>query len=257
MVTQRQDNHKNSLQLELEHTMLKDITQHKNYGKDLLTLQRDAEFTISERIFMVRALLRMINKIRAEIGIGKTVELFKTNKKRIAEVIASNAINEIRRAGVTEQDLAEMVERISLGQVMVEYLGLEKAREIRTSLSEEIASTFFPKIFPTYEELDSLPGGYLPNLKTFISTYTEQNNSTAVELGEITVDTKEGFTLEINDCKFARVAEIMGDLEICYWTTCITDGYFFPVEADKAGINFHRGGTIATGQQVCDFCWRK
>jgi hypothetical protein len=237
--------------------MLNEITQHKNYGKDLITFQRDAEFTLSERIFMIRATLRMVNTIRAEIGLGKTIELFKDSKRRVAEMMNSNALTEIRQAGVSENDLEEIVERTALGETMAKYLGLEKAIEIRTSMSEKIASVFFPKLFPTYEELESLPGGYLPNLKRFISTYVEQNNKTKIELGEITEDSEAGFTLEITDCKFAQVAEIMGDREICYWTSCITDLNFFPAEAKKAGINFHRGGTIATGQKVCDFYWRR
>jgi hypothetical protein len=237
--------------------MMNDITQHKNYGKDLLTLQREAEFTFSERIRMMRPVVRMMNRIRAQVGIGKTLELFRSVKPRVAEMMDSDALTEIRQSGVSEQDLEEMVARIALGEAMSKYLGLEKAVEIRTSMSEELASVFFPKLFPTYEELDSLPGGYLPNLKRFISAYAEQNNQTKIEIGEIQEDSGTGFTYEITDCKFARVAEIMGDREICYWTTCITDLFFFPAEAEKAGIYFNRGGTIATGQKVCDFCWRK
>jgi hypothetical protein len=241
----------------MENTMLTDITQHKNYGKDLLTLQRDAEFTFSEKIAMAWISLRMIKRIRSEIGFRKMLEMFKSTKPRVAEMMDSDALTEIRQSGVSEQDLEEMVDRIALGEAMSKFLGLEKAKIIRTSLSEEIASVFFTKLFPTYEELDSLPGGYLPNLKKFISTYAEQNNQTKIEIGEIQEDSETGFTYTITDCKFARVAEIMGDREICYWTTCITDLFFFPAEAEKAGIYFNRGGTIASGQKVCDFCWRK
>jgi hypothetical protein len=198
----------------------------------------------------------MANKIRGEIGIGKTFELFKSNKQRIEEVLSSDALNPIRQAGLSEQDIEGIVERIAFGETMAKYLVLEKAIEIRTSFSEEIASVFFPKLFPTFEELDTMPGGYLPNLKTFLTRYVELNCQTKIEIGEI-IEDEAGFTVEITDCKFAQIAEIMGDREICYWTSCVTDLKFFPVQAERAGINFNRGGTIASGQKVCDFCWRK
>jgi len=237
--------------------MASDIKLHKNYGKDLFTLQKDARFSFSESVRMIWASLRMVNRIRAEIGLRKTLALFRGVKKRVNEVLETDDLSEVRHTGISEQDLEEMVERLALGEAMAKYLGLEKAIAIRTSLSEEIAPVFFPKLFPTYKELCSLPGGYLPNLKTFLTSYAYHNSQKNLQYSSITDETETGFKLIVTSCNFAKASEIMGDPEICFWTTCITDGYFFPIQAEKAGIKFNRGGTIAMGQTVCDFCWEK
>jgi len=237
--------------------MMDDIKQHPNYGKDLISLQKDARLSFPESLRMIWATLKMINRMRTEIGLRKTLAVFKDVKVRVDEVLASDALSAVRQSGISERDLAEMVERIALGESMKKYLGLEKAIEIRTGLSEEIAPFFFPKLFPTCEELESLPGGYLPNLKEFLSSYAYQNTQKNLQVGTITEETETGFKLIITSCNFPKVAEIMGDPEICYWTTCVTDGYFFPVQAEKAGIKFDRPGIISTGQAVCEFCWEK
>lgn len=237
--------------------MMNDIKLHPNYGKDLITLQKDARLSLPESLRMILATLRMINRMRTEIGLRNTLAVFKDVKVRVKEVLESDDLSTVRRTGVSERDLAEMVERIALGEAMTKYLGLEKAIEIRTSLSEEIAPVFFPKVFPTYEELETLPGGYLPNLKEFLSSYASQNTQKNLQIGSITGETETGFKLIITSCNFAKVSELMSDPEICYWTTCVTDGYFFPNQAKKAGIKFNRQGTIATGQSVCDFCWEQ
>jgi hypothetical protein len=237
--------------------LMTDIKQHPNYGKDLITLQRDARFSFPEFVRMILATIRMINRIRTEIGLRNTLAIFQDVKVRVRQVLKSDDLSAVRHTGISERDLEEMVERIALGETLTNYLGLEKAKTIRTSLSKEIAPVFFPKLFPTSKELESFPGGYLPNLKKFITSYAYQNTLKNLQVGSITEETVTGFKLVITSCNFAKVAEIMGDPEICYWTTCVTDGYFFPIQADQAGVMFKRQGTIATGHSVCDFCWEQ
>lgn len=232
-----------------------DIKQHKNYGKDLVTLQKDAQFSFPESLRLVWASLRMINRILAEIGLRKTLAVFNDAKVRAKKVLESDGITAVRRTGISERDLREMVERIALGEVMKKYLGLDKAITIRAGLSEEIAPDFFPKLFPTYQELETLPSGYLPNLKRFLTGYAYQNTQKNLQVGSITEETETGFKLIITSCNFVKVSEIMGDPEICYWTTCVADGFFFPAQAEKADVEFNREGTIATGKPICDFCW--
>jgi hypothetical protein len=93
----------------------------------------------------------------------ETINLFRSRKKRIKKVLESDDLDEVRRTGIAERDLKEIVERMALGEVMAKFLGTEKAIEIRTSLSEEIAHIFFPKIFLT---------------KEFLRQYMHQTNKT-------------------------------------------------------------------------------
>lgn len=233
------------------------IEHHRNYGKDLITLQEEAMFSFTEKMQMSIAVIKMISRISQKIGIIKTLKLFSDVKERVNQVLELDAIRDIHENGVSMRNLSEMIERIALGETMVRYLGSENAIKIRTNLSEEIASVFFPKLFPTYPELREIEGGYIPNLMKFLDCYATQNTQKHLQVGSITDETEDGFKLIITECNFAKVSAIMGDPEICYWTTCITDGYYFPIQAKEAGIVFKRNGTIATGQKVCDFCWSK
>lgn len=205
---------------------------------------------------MFLASIKMLSRIQKEIGIMKTWMLFSDVKKRVNEVLELDEILNIHPSGVSMENLVDMVERIALGEAMVRYLGLEKAKTIRKNLSEEIAPVFFPKLFPTYEELREMDGSYIQNLKKFLACYAAKNIQKNLQVGTIIEETESGFKLIITSCNFAKVSVIMGDPEICYWTTCITDGFYFPVQAKDAGIKFNRNGTIASGQKICDFCWR-
>jgi hypothetical protein len=233
------------------------IQRHPNYGKDLITLQKEARLSLSESVRMLLATLKMFGRIQAKVGLRKTAALFRDVKLRVREVLEGDALSEVRCTGISEPDLEERVERIALGQVMTRYLGMERAIAIRTALSEEIAPFFFPKLFPARGELESMPGGYLPNLRAFLESYARQNAHKSIQIGSIREETETGFKLIITSCNFALVSEIMGNPEICYWTTCVTDSYFFPVQAKEAGVEFARHGTIAEGYSVCDFCWRE
>ena len=97
--------------------MTVEIKNHQNYGKDLITLQKDAGFSFLETIRMFLPTLRMINRIRTEIGLRKTLAIFKDVKVRVDEVLGSDDLSIVRRTGVSEKDLAEMVERIALGEI--------------------------------------------------------------------------------------------------------------------------------------------
>lgn len=170
--------------------MTVEIKRHPNYGKDLLTLQIDARFSFLEAIRMYLPTLRMINRIRIKIGLRKTLLLFKDVKLRVKEVLESDDLSTVRFTGISERDLAEMVERIALGETLIKYLGLEKAITIRTSLSEEIAPVFSPKLFPTYEDLRPLPSGYLHNLKIFLMSFASQNTQKTSKLARLQMKRK-------------------------------------------------------------------
>lgn len=107
--------------------MTVDIKMHQNYGKDLITLQKDARFSFPESVRLIWATLRMVNHIRVEIGLRKTLAIFKDVKVRVKEVLETDGLSAVRRTGVSERYLEEMVERIALGEAMTKYLGLEKA----------------------------------------------------------------------------------------------------------------------------------
>jgi len=237
--------------------MIETIEAHSNYGKDLLSLQRDANFPLEIKLRMMMAGLRMVNNIRKEIGLISTIALFSSVKKRVTEVLEICDLSEVQKTDISESDLKEMIERIALGEEMVRRMDKEKAIKIRKRLSEELAPDFFPIMFPTYEELEQIEGAYLSNLKKFLMAYAHQNCQKNLQYGTIIEKSEEAFSLIVTGCNFAKVAELMGDIEICYWTTCVTDDFFFPVQAEQAGVIYERKGTIATGQPICDFCWKR
>jgi hypothetical protein len=70
-----------------------DIKLNPNYGKDLITLQKDARFSFLESVRMIWAMLGMFNRIRAEIGLRKTLAIFKDVKLRVKEVLESDGLS--------------------------------------------------------------------------------------------------------------------------------------------------------------------
>ncbi|MFX1255032.1 MAG: hypothetical protein ACFFCZ_25760 [Promethearchaeota archaeon] len=63
------------------------IEDHPNYGKDLLTIQREASFPVKAKFRMRKAAFRMLNGIRRELGLCGLVFLLRKSNRQTNEAL--------------------------------------------------------------------------------------------------------------------------------------------------------------------------
>ena len=112
-------------------------------------------------------------------------------------------------------------------------------------------------VFPTQAYLEQCPGGFLPNLKSFIGAFITASGEKGIQEGCIVEPARGIFIQRMEFCAMVEVAEILGDRDLCWWNGCVADDYFFPGYMTNAGGRYWRDGTIATGAPTCDFCYER
>jgi len=197
----------------------------------------------------------MLSGIRIEIGLRGLISLLQNANNSTAKTIQEKDFNDIKAKGLSEKNLEEIVGRLTLGQEMARLLGLEKAIDLRTTFSKTIAEDYMGKIYPAPVYLEACDGGFFPNWRRFVTSYITKCEENGIQAGIIVEQSSIKFEQRMTYCAYADVAEILGDLELCYWTTCIADDYFFPKYMQRGGCRYTRSGTLATGAPHCDFCY--
>ena len=241
----------------MENKIIPKIEDHPNYGKDLMAIQREMSVPLGSRFRMVKATLRMLNEIRKEIGLFGLISLLKNVKHQTLEALKEHDFSSVRERSISEIDLKEIVERMILAQGMVREIGLEKAKEIRIDFSKSVAKDYLGCIFPTPKYLEKCTGGFFSNWKKFLKEYVSKSGQRGIQSGFVTETTQGIIKQNMDYCAFTEIAEILGDRELCYWTTCISDDFFFPDYMAKGNCGYTRKTTLATGGSVCDFCYFK
>lgn len=233
------------------------IEEHPNFDKDLLSIQREMPFPWSSKLLMIKAALQLLSGIRKEIGFRGLFSMLSNVKRSVTEALEKYDFSELYSKGLSETDLKEILERLLLGQEMARQMGLEKAKALRTAFSKEIVEDYMGRIYPASEYLEKCEGGFFPNWRRFVAAYIAKCEEKGVQAGYIVASSSTKFEQNMTYCAYVEIAEILGDRELCYWTTCIADDYFFPQYMEKGGCRFTRSATLATGAPVCDFCYEQ
>ena len=197
----------------------------------------------------------MLAGIRKEIGFRALLSMLGYASRSVVETLEEYDFAELYSKGLSERDLREIIERLLLGQEMARAMGVDKAKELRSAFSKTIAADYMGRVYPTYEYLENCEGGFFSNWRRFLIAYAAKCDENGIQGGYIVETSSTKFEQNMTYCAYAEVAELLGDRELCYWTTCIVDDYFFPQYMEKGGCRYKRNATLATGAAFCDFCY--
>ena len=224
----------------------------KNYGKDILTIQKEFKLPIRKKILIMKPTISFLFDLIREMNPMGFVRFIKRYKQEKEKALLLDW-TKIQESGISREDLAVVIGKEVMAKVLADSVGLERAAKLRNNLSDKISYHVLEHIFATPEEFLHLgKGDFLPPFKQYYIALTHAMERAGIEKGEVAVDTEDCFQLNITYCIYYEVSKVLGYPELCYYSTCYGDEVFFPQLCEKVGFRFEREGTLATGKPVCD-----
>jgi len=224
-----------------------------NYGKDILTISADSEMTFGEKLSMLGSVLSYLGGVIGELGLGGTVQMVRRVKEEIARAQDLNWSG-FKAKGISDDHLQQVIRKIAMSKVMAEMMGMEKAAALRNALSHKISIKAFEAMFSPASVFVEIGGGdFLPPFKQYYVAMMDAMAEKGLEVAEVVIDEADDFQLNVTWCAWAEAAKLMGNGEVCYFSTCYGDEVFFPHFCEQAGFDFKRESTLALGAPVCDF----
>ncbi len=224
----------------------------KNYGKDIMTMQREATAPLRKKLRIARAAMSFLASLIAALGASGFLRLIKTCK---AEVRKAEQMDwkHLRDNGISEEDLDIVLRKIVFAKVLADLLGIERAAKLRNSFSDKIAYDALEEVFARPEDFVACGNGeFLPPFKQYYVALCEAMAKKGLERGEVVEETADTLQINITYCAWCEVAKALGNPYLCYYSSCYGDEVFFPKFCERVGIEFFRNGTLGTGQAYCD-----
>lgn len=229
-----------------------EVRELKNYGKDIITVQDESKLPINKKLKIFKPTITFLFNLIKEMSISgfiKFVKLYKLEKEKAFKLDWSH----IEQEGISKEHLQRVVEKEVMAKVLVDKLGLDKAKELRNSLSDNIAYYVLEHAFATPQEfIECGKGDFLLAFKDYYIALSLAMEKAGLEKSEVAIDTKDCFQLNITYCVYHEVAKTLGCPHLCYYSTCYGDEVFFPRLCEQVGFRFERDGTLSTGNSVCD-----
>ena len=221
------------------------VQEMSNYGKSFVDAMTDRENM--KKIEKV-----MYRELRRELGFIGMLRLWWRMRNEIKRMKKRDWSKLIKR-GLTDQDyLKFVIQSIALVKAMVDIVGMEKAVDMRHRIWDRTAYTVMTSIFPSVEELKTCED-FFACIREYIKTANDINKRTGVYEADIVEDNDRVFACNFKYCAYHEVAKEFGDAYLCYPASCYADEVFWSKVGAEVGWRYQRHGTLATGEQVCDF----
>lgn len=217
----------------------------KNYGRSLIeagkTIPAEAKRQAKEET---------LKTIKNELGLlrmPKLMVLMHKEKKRMLR---------ISLAGVIKEDLnSEFIElsisRASLFSAMSKLIGLKKAEEVHNKSAAKTGTKIMAYMFPRGSDF-VIDGDRFALFKDWVIALFEANKRDGIH--EFGMAENNSRLLEINCtyCAFYAIPKRLGIGEAAL-PSCYADDVFLPMLCSEIGVEYSRKGTLARGQEFCDF----
>ena len=223
-----------------------EIENLKNFGKSLSDSstsmpreQRKEISAISSKI--IRNQLGLFNLVRFSIS-----TILETRK------MSGIDLKNIRQKGlVNEIFIKSQIRFAAVYSAMSKTVGREKALEILNGIMDDVVPISFQSISPTPEDFKRSGDPWEAWKKYFIAMAEADKNAGCHEY-ELVEDTENTFQMNCIYCAWYEIPKLLGVKEACL-PSCYADEVYLPDALRMIGIEFKRTGTIARGNNCCDF----
>ncbi|WDV46808.1 L-2-amino-thiazoline-4-carboxylic acid hydrolase [Clostridiaceae bacterium M8S5] len=221
-----------------------------NYGKSLDKVIEDMPNDAREYVQKV-----FKSEMKKNLGFIKMIRFIlakRTYDKKIANIEHDVA----RKLNVqSEKFVKNLLNRASAFGALSKIIGKDEALKFNCNLAEKTTYDLMSRFHPTLEELKSC-GDPFEVYKQYMITGLEANVKVGIHEFEVIEDTDDVLRFDVTSCAFHSIPDYIGLGETCI-VSCYSDDVFYPRYCEQLGLEFIRTGTIARGDKVCDFCFRR
>jgi hypothetical protein len=225
---------------------VKDVKGLKNYGKSWIAAMNSMPEETKKEIRK-----RSMGVIRGRLTFFEMMKFgirFFREKARMSKI----DLTEAKRRGLTdERFIASQIEFAAIYSALSKTVGGEKALETLYAVIEATASPLFAALFPgesDFVELDDPWDAY----KNYMMATMKADEADGCHVAEIVEDSDHAFQMDVTFCAWFETAKTLGVQEACL-ANCYGDDVVLPDALKPFGIQFKRTGTLAGGEDRCDF----
>ena len=161
-------------------------------------------------------------------------------------------LTNIRQKGlVNEKFIRSQIRFAAMYSAMSKTAGKEKALEILNRVIDDVVPITFQSISPTPEDFRRSGDPWEAWKKYFIAMAEADKNAGCHEY-QLVEDTENTFQMNCIYCAWYEIPKLLGVKEACL-PSCYADEVYLPDALKTIGIAFKRTGTIARGNNCCDF----
>ena len=223
-----------------------EVKNLKNFGKSLSDLSTSMPRELRKKIGaisykIIRNQLGLINLLRFTI-------LSRLETRRMSGIDLKN-IRQKRL--VNETFIKSQIKFAAMYSAMSRTVGKENALEIFSRIMDEVAPITFQSISPAPEDFKS-SGNIWGAWKEYFLAMAEADKNAGCHEYELVENTDSAFQMNCIYCAWYEIPKLLGVKEACL-PSCYADDVFFPDALRMIGIEFKRTGTMARGDNFCDF----
>ena len=166
--------------------------------------------------------------------------------------IAGIDLSPVRSKGLEDEYfISYYIQQTAVFSAMSRLVGKEGALAVHEEVAELVTPAIMSVAFPTIDQIRELddPSDFF---KEYIVSMLEADKGVGLHDFRVIEDSEEAFAFDITYCAFAAIPRQLGFPEACI-PNCYSDEVFFPDFLRPLGFRFVRTGTIACGNDRCDF----
>ncbi len=226
------------------------IQDTKNYGKPLTDVLSSLSPELLEEIKTVSQKVMLDN-----LG-EKGMEQFASLLPEEREKLLKHDFVTVKEHGITHPTfLRERIEVAAAYSALIRVVGEEKALAINMEKTKKVGYKVLVGFFPTVEELKAC-GDPFEAFKEFQKANNAANNKVGLHCIDEIEDKPDVYRFNVKFCSFYSIPQEVGLGAVCV-PSCYGDDVFFAEYCPQFGVEFIRKGTIARGDKVCDFCFKR
>jgi hypothetical protein len=165
-------------------------------------------------------------------------------------------LSDIREKGMNNNAfINQQIEYLSLFSALVKVIGNNSALKIMFDVMDGTAAEALLLSSPEIEDIKKA-GEPFDVCRSYFSAGLEAARNAGCHQMTITENTEHVFQFDIHWCVWLELAKKMNVPEACI-PNCYADDLAYPEYFKSLGINYNRSGTLAKGNQCCDFRFEK
>ena len=217
----------------------------RNYGKPL-KIPDGVPKKVQRRVN--NESLRIIRKNIGLIRLIRVLFLMMRENWRMSK----HDMSAVREKGLCDKAfLKGQIQMAALFFAMSKIVGKERSLEIFKEIMDTVGTVAMSAVMPEPEDFKKV-GDPFEAFKKYFMALVAVDKEVGIHGFEVTEDGEDAFQVNVTYCAYCEIPKQLGIVEACQ-PNCYADDVFFPDFCEKMGIRFIRKGTLARGDDVCDF----
>ena len=173
---------------------------------------------------------------------------FTVERNRLSKI----DLSQVRKKGLEDEEFIKyIIDRTAAFSALSKVLTKGEALDINYEITEEVSPEMMSHMMPTEDEFLAFDDPLFA-AKKYIFALMEADKKVGLHDSVVAEDKGDAFQVNVTYCAFCEIPKLLGIIEAAL-PSCYGDDVFFPAVCEKVGLRFVRKGTIARGNEFCDF----